>query len=70
MSAKAFVTFASGASGVAIVVAAVSVIVMLTDINNFYDDAISELDEFKVSFIIFTIRVFQPCYHNFSGIRQ
>lgn len=49
MSAKVFVTFASGASAIAILVAITSVAVLLSDINSFYDDAITDLGEFKVS---------------------
>ncbi|VDL73166.1 unnamed protein product [Nippostrongylus brasiliensis] len=44
---RMFVTFASGASGVAILAAMATVGILLSDINSFYNDAVSELDEFK-----------------------
>ncbi|PIO60454.1 nematode cuticle collagen domain protein [Teladorsagia circumcincta] len=41
--------FASTASGVIILVAIIAVGYLFNDINNFYDDAMGELDEFKVT---------------------
>ncbi|VDN36306.1 unnamed protein product, partial [Cylicostephanus goldi] len=47
--AKNLAAFASAASGISIVLAIGVVGYMLNDINNFYDDALVELNEFKLT---------------------
>ncbi|PIO72338.1 nematode cuticle collagen domain protein [Teladorsagia circumcincta] len=49
MFVKKLSVFASTASGVIILVAIIAVGYLFNDINNFYDDAMGELDEFKVT---------------------
>ncbi|VDM79348.1 unnamed protein product, partial [Strongylus vulgaris] len=48
MSAKFFVTFASGASGLVIVVSLICVGMLFQDINNLYDDVMDDMQEFKM----------------------
>ena len=48
MSARLLVTVASGASAVVIVVCLIAAAALLQDINNFYDDIIDDMEQFKV----------------------
>lgn len=53
MNANTVVTGAVAASAVAIVVCLFSAAYMFADVNNFYDDAMKDMFEFRVSHCIF-----------------
>lgn len=55
---KNLVALASVASGVTIVVAILAVGYLFNDINGFYDDALVEMDEFKVCVVLRRIFAF------------